>query len=616
MSKKHKESKLWNGDEHYLSPNERYELIKKEYPDVLPKISSKPGIFCGITPFSEKGEYSGIPLGSDGHMLVIGGSGSGKSSSIAKPTMKTWSAPMVVTDIKGELSEHYGQLYENGLVKRPYLVFDPMNSDGPGYDPFWWLMKDKSNLVSNIMEIAYAIVPEIPNNPNYYWDDGEREVLAAALLYGFNMGFSFGKSMCMIADCTLTELCKKLSNSTDIRIRRKIGDMLNHKAEQLASFDRGLRSRISAFVDDERIVRSLRSSRENANVFSWDDLWRYNIFLRVPEERIVQWGPIVNLMYSQLIHCLMRRPDKYSPGGASVSPVFLLMDEFARFGKLQMLPDAISTLRSKQVNICLIIQSLAQLDKIYGEDDRCIIADNCSYKAILGANDAETQKYLSELIGTSIVERESTSEHLDDYMDITGYSRQVSKVSEPTVPPAELAYLNDIILLSPYGIQKIPKYKGYDISDELYRFEIEAIPVSDDEPEIEREGEVFTTAEPENKDNEVVKMITVTERPNNTDVYFPESEHEQKLTVNAERVDGKKLSSKVMTVIGELVVKHFPLLSTYEYGKNKQDIEHDLQPLDAFMAELSKEKELICHIAEKVHFKEQMEGSTENSSEM
>ena len=110
-------------------------------------------------------------------------------------------------------------------------------------------------------------------------------------------------------------------------------------------------------------------------------------------------------------------------------------------------------------------------------------------------------------------------------------------------------------------------------------------------------------------------MITVTERLYNSDSYFPESEHEQKLTVNAERVDGKKLSSKVMTVIGELVVKHFPLLSTYEYGKNKQDIEHDLQPLDAFMAELAEKKELICQIAEKVHFKEQMEESTAKSSE-
>ena len=99
-------------------------------------------------------------------------------------------------------------------------------------------------------------------------------------------------------------------------------------------------------------------------------------------------------------------------------------------------------------------------------------------------------------------------------------------------------------------------------------------------------------------------MITVTERPNNTDVYFPESEHEPKLTVNAERVDGKKLSSKVMTVIGELVVKHFPLLSTYEYGKNKQDIEHDLQPLDAFLKVLASKPELIREIAEMVQFKE------------
>lgn len=104
-----------------------------------------------------------------------------------------------------------------------------------------------------------------------------------------------------------------------------------------------------------------------------------------------------------------------------------MMDEFARFGKIEHLPDAISTLRSKNVNICLIIQSIAQLDKIYGQCDRRIILDNCNYKAILGANDAETQRYLCELIGTAKVLQKSVSEHMDEFMDVTGYSSQVTK---------------------------------------------------------------------------------------------------------------------------------------------------------------------------------------------
>ena len=75
-------------------------------------------------------------------------------------------------------------------------------------------------------------------------------------------------------------------------------------------------------------------------------------------------------MYTQLIRYLERRPDKYSPEGADNIQALLLMDEFARFGKLPLIADAVSTLRNRNVNICIVIQSLAQLDKIYGRDDR------------------------------------------------------------------------------------------------------------------------------------------------------------------------------------------------------------------------------------------------------
>ena len=107
-------------------------------------------------------------------------------------------------------------------------------------------------------------------------------------------------------------------------------------------------------------------------------------------------------MYIQLIRHLERRPEKYSAGGASNRQTLLLMDEFARFGKLPMITAAMATLRSKNVNICLMVQSVAQLDKIYGEHDRRIIFDNCQFQAILRANDADTQKYLCELVGTHI----------------------------------------------------------------------------------------------------------------------------------------------------------------------------------------------------------------------
>ena len=167
-------------------------------------------------------------------------------------------------------------------------------------------------------------------------------------------------------------------------------------------------------------------------------------------------------MYIQLIRHLERRPEKYSAGGASNRQTLLLMDEFARFGKLPMITAAMATLRSKNVNICLMVQSVAQLDKIYGEHDRRIIFDNCQFQAILRANDADTQKYLCELIGTRMSIQRSTSEHMDEDLDTTSYGTQTSEIREWTVQPHELATLDDVLLLTPYGFCRAEKFRLYD----------------------------------------------------------------------------------------------------------------------------------------------------------
>lgn len=112
-------------------------------------------------------------------------------------------------------------------------------------------------------------------------------------------------------------------------------------------------------------------------------------------------------------------------------------------GKMEMITSAMATLRSKKVNICLMIQSVAQLDKIYGANNRKIIFDNCQYQAILRANDPETQKYLAELIGTRICRRNSVSETLDQDLKTAGYSRSMAETWDWAVCPHELATLSE-----------------------------------------------------------------------------------------------------------------------------------------------------------------------------
>ena len=113
----------------------------------------EPGFFFGGLDHCAWDNYVGLPQGADGHIMVVGGSGSGKSSGIIMPTLRTWQGAICATDLKGELSDYYKVMYQQGYVSRPYLVFDPLQADSPSYDPFGWLQQDNSE---NLVSITFA----------------------------------------------------------------------------------------------------------------------------------------------------------------------------------------------------------------------------------------------------------------------------------------------------------------------------------------------------------------------------------------------------------------------------------------------------------------------------
>ena len=318
--------------------------------------------------------YIGVPQGSEERIIVVGGSGSGNSSGIAKPTLKTWDGAICATDVKGELSEFYKKLYRKGLVTRPPIIFDPMQAESPSYDPFDWLLRDdKTHLISNILDIVRTIHPVLPSDIQPYWARSEQGVFAAALLYYLKCGLSFSETIIAIMDRPVSTLCKELLDTGDTQIKRFLGYVTAMKPEAQANIDRGLRNKLMLFATDPYISHTFRGKREGAVCFTWEDLDTHNIFLRIPADKIEQWGGAVNLMYTQLIRYFERRPEKYSVEGANNVQTLLLMDEFARFGKLEGITSAMATLRSKNVNICLMVQSMAQLDRIYGECERRIM---------------------------------------------------------------------------------------------------------------------------------------------------------------------------------------------------------------------------------------------------
>jgi len=140
-----------------------------------------------------------------------------------------------------------------------------------------------------------------------------------------------------------------------------------------------------------------------------------------------------------------------------------LLDEFPRLGKIERIVAGLATLRSKNITICIILQSIAQLDLIYGKDSRKVIADTCSYKAILGATDAETQEYLSKLVGTYEKHKEITTQQFERITKIkAGSSKTITTEEKARIKPEEFAWFNnEIVLLTPFGACKFDKAPYY-----------------------------------------------------------------------------------------------------------------------------------------------------------
>lgn len=436
-----------------------YWMVKAKLPKtplVAEKLTITTGVFFGRV----KRMLIGKPQNADGHVLVVGGAGSGKSSCIAIPTLRdTWAAPALVVDIKGELLQK---------SQRPgAMVFNPLEQQGLGYDPFESLYGSQQ-VLGGIRQIAFTLVPMSPaETRDPFWIQGAQNLLCGHLLYAFKHKGSFLQAIRVMQSAPIETLLEVDCQDKDAALF--LGQFVGMKQETLASIKGTLSNYILPFLGDEDIIWALSQQ----DVLTPDLLLEgHDVFLRIPEYKLESWKSLITLMVQQFLQHFEKRPE------GSTVPILFLLDEAPRLGKMEAILHALATLRSKKITVCLIVQSLAQLDAIYGHDQRKVIADNCSYKAILQATDADTQKYFSQLVGTEEREKKTYSKKdislLDHLMAPVGSEKgghaspldQGKSVSTTTeekaiIKPEEFAYLKDIVLLSPHGflrVEKVPYY--------------------------------------------------------------------------------------------------------------------------------------------------------------
>jgi len=386
--------------------------------------------------FGKQGKvYIAKPEELDGHVLVVGGVGTGKSSCIAIPTLRSFGESVFAIDIKGEL-------YEKTKGYRPNIKsFNPLDDSSYGYDPYFCLYHS-DNSAQEARAIAQAVVPLPPDTKEPFWIESAQNIFTAAVLHFSAMGLSFLQTIQQIQGMPPKGLIGELCASPTRESVYFVNNFLGMDDKTVAGIVSELSKNIVCYVTDKNLISAL-SRKKNITP---DDLeYGNDIYIQIPEHLLRQWKNLLTLIVNQFLTHFEKRQE------ANARPILFLLDEFPRLGKVSAMLDGLATLRAKKISICLIIQSLAQLDTIYGQNERKVISDTCAYKAILGATDADTQEYFSRLVGTYDKQVTSHGENREAFTGLPkGTSTNTYEHETRIIKPHEFGMLNDIVLLTPF----------------------------------------------------------------------------------------------------------------------------------------------------------------------
>ncbi|MFP3153592.1 type IV secretory system conjugative DNA transfer family protein [Lachnospiraceae bacterium ZAX-1] len=446
----------------------------KKIPDYMLLVSHQDGgFFFGMREKVSTKHYVGKPMEHDGHIAVIGGPGSGKTSALVIPTLRTWSGVIIAVDVKGNLLKHWEQ--QNRHTGKRVKVFNPFQKDACGYDPFAFLrFGGDENLVSNAVALALSILPMPPETREPVWVKSSQAFLTAAILYYFDLGETFCETMTAIQLTSVYELITMIKESKNEVAKMYINKLKDVEPEIVSNIGLDITDLI-VFATDP-LIKSALCSESKCDVIDWNYLndadAPYDIILQIPENKLEQWTPMTRLMLNQMVKALEQRTEKTYRADQDLPPILVMLDEFARLGKVNAIESGLATLRSRGVTFALFLQSISQLDHLYGTNGRKTIMDCCQYKSFLGISDAENEKNVSDLFGDITVETHSVSRN---YIPATGeitYSQQIGESREPLIFPNTLHALTDILLQTPEGFCRVDKVPYFQKRMRLLAYDI------------------------------------------------------------------------------------------------------------------------------------------------
>ena len=345
------------------------------------------------------------------NILVVGGSGAGKSRGFALPNIMQCCCSMVITDPKAELLRKTGGLLEKkGYEVRVFDLINPNTSFC--YNPFEYVHDDKDvlRLISNLIQNT---TPKGSQSSDPFWEKSETALLQALMLYLLHEAppeeQNFAMIMEMLGSAQVKEEDEDYESPLDILFDRlEMRDPDSIAVKQYHIYKQAAGKTAKSILISVGVRLAAFNLPQIAKLTNTDELDLSNmgerkvaLFCCIPDAD-TSLNYLVGMIYSQLFQTLYYMADRVH-GGALPVPVNCIMDEFPNVSLPNEFEKILATCRSRSIYCSIIIQNMSQLKALFKDSWESLVG-NCDEFLYLGGNEKETHKYVSELLGKETID--------------------------------------------------------------------------------------------------------------------------------------------------------------------------------------------------------------------
>lgn len=341
--------------------------------------------------------------------LIVGTTGSGKTRNYVKPNLLQMNESFIVTDTKGALIREVGPTLERHGYEVIHLDFTEVGQDITlGYNPLDYIRRTPLGNINeqDVMRVANAICP-IEENKEPFWDRAACMCLAAIVGYVMEAVPEEERTLSSVArlvgyfgsecfDGLFADYESRAPHSFAVRKFKSFKNMKN--ADRMTASIAGIMAEKVDPLSFEGADRLYTASKRID--FRKLGTRRIALFLTVSDTDH-SLDRLVGLLYSQALNQLINFADDDCPCGALPVPVRLYLDDFATNCKIEEFDKIISVIRSRNISVSVVLQSLTQLDGLYGAANAKTIVNGCDHMVYLGGRDLASAEYVSQMADVS-----------------------------------------------------------------------------------------------------------------------------------------------------------------------------------------------------------------------